>query len=83
MTRTVNSGGVSSVYALSTDISTISTTSQVYYYSRKRRRIYRVIFGDGTLGFQLLDGDIITVDYIIVDEQHADGVPVNLLRYLQ
>ena len=73
MTVTVNSGGVSSVYALSTDISTISTTSQVYYTQENEEGFIELYFGDGTLGAQLLDGDIITVDYIIVDEQHADG----------
>ena len=60
MTVTVNSGGVSSVYALSTDISTISTTSQVYYTQENEEGFIELYFGDGTLGAQVLDGDIIT-----------------------
>ena len=73
MTVTVNSGGVSSTYALSTDISNITTTSKVYYTQENEEGFIEIYFGDGTLGTKLLDGDIITVDYIIVDDLHADG----------
>ena len=73
MTVTVNSGGVSSTYSLSTDISNITTTSKVYYTQENEEGFIEIYFGDGTLGTKLLDGDIITVDYIIVDDIHADG----------
>ena len=73
MTVTVNSGGTSSTYSLSTDISNITTTSQVYYTQENEEGFIELYFGDGTLGAKLLDGDIITVDYIIVDDVHADG----------
>ena len=69
----VNSGGTTSTFALSTDISTINTTSKVYYTQENEEGFIEIYFGDGTLGAALLDGDIITVDYIIVDETHADG----------
>ena len=73
MTVTINSGGVSSTYALSTDVSNIDTTSKVYYTQENEEGFIEIYFGDGTLGVALLDGDIITVDYVIVDELHADG----------
>ena len=73
MTVTVNSGGTSSTYSLSTDISNITTTSKVYYTQENEEGFIEIYFGDGTLGTKLLDGDIITVDYIIVDDIHADG----------
>ena len=73
MTVTINSGGVSSTYALSTDVSNIDTTSKVYYTQENEEGFIEIYFGDGTLGVSLLDGDIITVDYVIVDELHADG----------
>ena len=69
----VNSAGVSETYALSTDISTISTTSKVYYTHENEEGYLEVYFGDGVLGKELLDGDIITVTYIVVDTDHADG----------
>ena len=73
MTVTVNSGGTSSTYSLSTDISSITTTSKVYYTQENEEGYVELYFGDGTLGVSLLDGDVITVDYIIVDDIHADG----------
>lgn len=73
ITVTVNSGGVTSSYALSTDISTITTTSKIYYTQENEEGFLEIYFGDGTLGAALLDGDIITVDYIVVDEEHANG----------
>ena len=73
MTVNVNSGGTTSTYSLSTDISTITTTSKVYYTQENEEGFVELYFGDGTLGAQLLDGDVITVDYIIVDDIHADG----------
>ena len=73
MTVTINSSGVSSTYALSTDVSNIDTTSKVYYTQENEEGVIEIYFGDGTLGVSLLDGDIITVDYVIVDDVHADG----------
>ena len=73
MTVTINSSGVSSTYALSTDVSNIDTTSKVYYTQENEEGFIEIYFGDGTLGVALLDGDIITVDYVIVDDVHADG----------
>ena len=73
MAVTVNSGGTTSTYALSTDVSNIDTTSKVYYTQENEEGFIEIYFGDGTLGVSLLDGDIITVDYIIVNEIHADG----------
>ncbi len=73
MTVNVNSNGITSTYSLSTDISTINTTSKVYYTQENEIGFTELYFGDGTLGVGLLDGDIITAEYIIVDDLHADG----------
>ena len=58
---------------MSTDISTITTTSKVYYTQENEEGYLEVYFGDGVLGKELLDGDIITATYIVVDADHADG----------
>ena len=73
---------VTSTYALSTDISNINTTSKIYYTQENEEGFIEIYFGDGTLGAKLLDGDIITVDYIIVDDIHADGAN-RFNKYLQ
>lgn len=69
----VTSGGVSSNYALSTNISAITTTSKVYYTQENEEGYIELYFGDGVLGASLKDGDSISVTYIVVDEAHADG----------
>lgn len=69
----VNSNGVTSTYALSTNISNITTTSKVFYEQENEDGFREIYFGDGVLGQQLLDGDIITVTYIVIDPTHANG----------
>ena len=69
----VNSGGVSSTFTLSTDVSNIKTTSKVYYTQENEDGFVEIYFGDGVLGASLLDGDLITVTYIMVDDVHCDG----------
>jgi len=77
----VNSGGTSSTYTLSTGISNITTTSKVFYEQENEDGYREIYFGDGVLGAALKDGDIITVTYIVVDDYHANGAqtftPVN------
>ena len=69
----VTSDGVTNVYALSTDVSNITTTTKVYYAQENEEGFTEIYFGDGVLGNQLLDGDVITAEYIVVDEYHANG----------
>jgi len=70
----VNSDGTSTTYTLSTDVSTIKTTSTVYYTQENEEGFVELYFGDGTLGAALKDGDVITVTYVIVDDVHCNGV---------
>ena len=70
----VNSGGVSSAFTQATDVSNISTTSEVYYIQENEEAFTEIYFGDGTLGVALKDGDVVTVTYIIVDTVHCNGV---------
>ena len=73
---TVTSNGVASSYDLSTDVSTITTTSKVYYTQENEEGHIEVYFGDGVLGKALLDGDQIDITYIVVDEEHGNGANV-------
>ena len=69
----VTSTGVTSAYALSTNVSTIKTTSKVYYTQENEEGFVEIYFGDDTLGAGLKDGDTIAVEYIVVDTTHANG----------
>jgi hypothetical protein len=70
---TVASGGITSTYALSTNISAITTNSRVYYTQENEEGFIEIYFGDGVLGASLKDGDTINVTYVVVDTEHADG----------
>ena len=70
----VNSGGDETAYIEAKDVSNILTTSEVYYTQENEDGFREIYFGDGTLGKALIDGDMITVTYIIVDETHVNGV---------
>ena len=69
----VNSGGTSSVYTLSTDVSTITSASRVFYAQENEEGFIEIYFGDDVLGKGLSDGDLISATYIVVDNIHADG----------
>ena len=70
----VNSGGDETAYIEAKDVSNILTTSEVYYTQENEDGFREIYFGDGTLGKALVDGDMITITYIIVDETHVNGV---------
>jgi len=76
ITVTVDSNGDIETYSLSTDISNINTESRVYYAQENDEQFTEIYFGDGVLGKRLKDGDLITVTYIVVDEEHADGANI-------
>ena len=76
ITVTVDSNGDIETYSLSTDISNINTESRVYYAQENDEEFTEIYFGDGVLGKRLKDGDLITVTYIVVDEEHADGANI-------
>ena len=69
----VNSNGVVSKYALSTEVSTITSSSRVFYAQENEEGFLEIYFGDDVLGKGLVDGDLISATYITVDETHADG----------
>jgi hypothetical protein len=73
MTVSVNSNGVSSSYVLASDISNILSTSKVYFTQENEDGYTEVYFGDGSIGVELNDGDIITIQYTMVDLVHANG----------
>lgn len=72
----VTSDGFSNKFALSTDVSTITSSTRVFYTQENEEGFIEVYFGDGVLGKELLDGDTIDITYIVVDDFHADGAKI-------
>ena len=68
----VNSNGTINTYSLSTDVSTITSSTKVFYAQENEEGFIEIYFGDDVLGLGLKDGDVIKTTYIAVDEVHAD-----------
>ena len=69
----VTSSGTTQKYSLSTDVSTITSSSRVFYAQENEEGFIEIYFGDDVLGEGLKDADVINVTYIVVDTLHADG----------
>ena len=74
ITVTVQStGGSSSAWSQSTDISSVNSNSTVWYVQENDQGLFEVYFGDGVVSAEPLDGDTITISYLVTNEVHTDG----------
>ena len=74
ITVTVQStGGSSSAWSRSTDISAVNSNSTVWYVQENDQGLFEVYFGDGVVSAEPLDGDTITISYLVTNENHTDG----------
>jgi len=74
ITVTVQStGGSSSAWSQSTDISAVNSNSKVWYVQENDQGLFEVYFGDGVVSAEPLDGDTITISYLVTNENHTDG----------
>lgn len=55
------------VYTLAEDITTVGSTSTVYYLEENYKGKYEIFFGDGILGNKLSAGNIIRIEYVITN----------------
>jgi hypothetical protein len=51
----------------------VKSDSTVYFLQAAEDGFYEVTFGDGILGVALDDGNIITIDYLVTNEDEANG----------
>ena len=74
VTVTVQStGGSSSAWSQSTDISAVDKDSKVWYVQENDQGLFEIYFGDGVISAEPLDGDTITISYLVTNENHTDG----------
>ena len=71
--QTSSSDTTTTTYSLSTDITGIDDTSEIYFLEQNPQGKYQIFFGDGVLGKSLTFGNIITVQYLV-----ATGSVVNV-----
>ena len=65
---------VSQVYTKATDITQVTSSSNVYFLQEVSGGKFEVYFGDGVIGNALTDGNIVKLTYIVTNKSDADGV---------
>jgi hypothetical protein len=67
------SDSTSSAYTLATDISGLTSTSDVYFLQEVEDGKYEIYFGDGVLGTKLEDGNIVIINYVVTNKGASNG----------
>ena len=62
-----------SVYTLASGVTSLSSTSKVYFAQEMEDGKFEVYFGDGVLGAKLTDGNIVILEYIVSNKDEANG----------
>ena len=60
-------------YSLARNVTNADGTSRIYYLEETDDLRYRIVFGDGSIGRKLIDGEYITVSYVSTDGVEANG----------
>jgi len=60
-------------YTLATGVTSISSTSKVYFLQEMEDGKFEVYFGDDVLGSKLDDGNIVILEYIVSNKDEANG----------
>ena len=60
-------------YTLATGVTSLSSTSKVYFLQEMEDGKFEVYFGDGVLGASLSDGNIVILEYIVSNRTEANG----------
>ena len=77
ITVTIQStGGGASAWAKSEDISGVDKDSKVWYVQENDQGLFEVYFGDGVISAEPLDGDTITISYLVTNATHTEGANI-------
>ena len=60
-------------YNLAANLTTLNSTSRVYFLEETDDLRYRLVFGDGVLGRKLIDGEYIRLSYVTTFGEEANG----------
>ena len=63
----------SETYTLNTDFATLTSTALKYFLQEIEDGKYEVYFGDGITGKKPIDGNIVTLKYVVTNGSLADG----------
>ena len=71
--QTSSSDTTTTTYTKATDITQQSSTSKVYYLQETDSGFHEVYFGDGIVSKALSDGNIIILQYVVTNQELANG----------
>jgi len=63
-----------SKYKLETNITSATSKSLIYFLQEESDGRIRIMFGNGTLGRQLLDGEVVEVTYLVTEGSKANQI---------
>ena len=61
------------VFTKATSITELNGTSEVYFLQEAEDGQFEIYFGDGVIGKQLEDGNIISISYVVTNKTEANG----------
>jgi len=76
ITINIESNGIVTAWKKAGDLTGIKSTSNVFYLQENDEGLFEVYFGDGIIGAQPLDGDQISISYLVTDTNHANGASI-------
>jgi hypothetical protein len=68
-----SSDSTTSTYILATSLSEIASTTKAYFLQEGDDGKFQVYFGDGIIGQELVDGNIVIIEYIVSNVDAANG----------
>ena len=71
-----SSDSIELTYTQATDITGVTSTSNVYFLQEAENGKYEIYFGDGVIGKALEDGNIISLTYIVTNKDIANGASI-------
>lgn len=73
ITINITSNNTVTAWTKAGDLTNITTTSTVFYTQENDEGLFEVYFGDGVIGKEPIDGDEISISYLVTDSTHANG----------
>ena len=60
-------------YTLAPNLTNIDQNSKIYFLNENKDGYYEISFGDGLIGYQPVNGNVITLNYIVTNGSEANG----------
>ena len=76
VTVNITSNNTVTAWSKAGDLTGITSTSNVWYLQENDDGLFELYFGDGVIGAEPKDGDLITISYLVTDTNHANGANV-------